>query len=352
MYQVYVGDEEISVPKEIFKYIDDLNSMEKQQILKKYDSVEDYYVLLYFYYFVKKKEIYEIAEDMGYSYGGIYNRLRIMHWNYSNDYDENKALFEKERKRLIEIKKLIIKKAEDERVGYTQEFRQFFIPIHKQGMKKSVYQKIGFDELYEFVLFFYYAVKCYPVVLTPEEYGIMFDEKPDTMFRKLKKIGLSLSPTEAAENVTKRGRRDSAKALSKGRLTRLRNIEENGGGGSKNENIFRNYIATVMHEYLPTEKYEYVIGVNAINIIGNKEIDVPIMIYDVESQVIHRFAVEYNGDCYHMEENDKEKEQLLHEKGWKYIAVFENSKTNDWTKGVVESKARQVCKEIRNLIME
>ena len=59
-------------------------------------------------------------------------------------------------------------------------------------------------------------------------------------------------------------------------------------------------------------------------ILEGKEIDIPIIVYDIKKHKVFRFAIEHNAPYFHNEERDTEKKVLATRKGWHYIAVIDN----------------------------
>ena len=82
-------------------------------------------------------------------------------------------------------------------------------------------------------------------------------------------------------------------------------------------------MSNFIYDYVDREKYEIIVGLSNTGILGSLEIDIPIMVYDVESNRVYRFAVEYNANFYHSQDRDLKKEALVVNKGWHYKAIIE-----------------------------
>ena len=109
-------------------------------------------------------------------------------------------------------------------------------------------------------------------------------------------------------------------------------------------------IKIVIYDYFYEDYYEVVIGTNAVGIIKDKEIDIPVIVFNSSNGACIKIAVEYNGEEYHKEEDIK-KLKLLKESNWIYYEVIERN--NDGShRGIkfIKEKAREAAKELKVIV--
>lgn len=93
-----------------------------------------------------------------------------------------------------------------------------------------------------------------------------------------------------------------------------------------------------------------IIGTNAVGIVKDKEIDIPVIVFNNLNGIYVKIAVEYNGEEYH-KEVDQKKLKLLNESNWIYYEVIE--KNNDGShSGIkfIREKARETAKELKQIV--
>lgn len=156
---------------------------------------------------------------------------------------------------------------------------------------------------------------------SPADLANIFNKTPRTFQLFFKENGLSRNRFEA--QAIAKEKRDYKQILNKGRETMIKN--QTLLKGSKQEVYTRDYINC----RLPLEIIgsEIVVGINNKSILDNgKEIDIPIII--LSNNKIYKFAIEYNGDFWHKnDEKDDIKLEMINQKGYHlfYIAPKHNA---------------------------
>lgn len=120
--------------------------------------------------------------------------------------------------------------------------------------------------------------------------------------------------------------------------------------GSTVEDYIRNKLDTILYDVL-SQDYEIVIGKNTINILKQYENDIPIII--IKNNVIYKFAIEFDGDYWHINnKNDEIKDKLLYNKGYKLFRI--NSKATITSDGIFkyQNDLNEKIEDIANKIKE
>ncbi len=166
--------------------------------------------------------------------------------------------------------------------------------------------------------------------------------------RRIKNLGLNKTHRDGNIDAVKQRVREYDKIQKSRRKTTLEYMSEQFLMGSIKENYFRTYLAETLPEYINTQNYDVIVGVNTLNI---REIDIPIMIYNISNGQVTRICVEYHGESFHRNDSDKKKNQLI-QRGWKYIAIWDVS-TNVELKnkyGTIDEQLTGCCNYIRKCV--
>lgn len=163
------------------------------------------------------------------------------------------------------------------------------------------------------------------------------------MYDYIKKHGFSKSQHQARQDAIRTGKIDYVEINKKGRKTRLKSISR-----SNKQDAFREMLK--FHLETLSKKYpsiEVVTGYNEYAILHNLEVDIPIIIFNNDH--VYKIAIEYDGEIFHSEESDKEKDDLLKEKGWLLIRIKE-LKADSTNFKLIEDNAKKVINKIEQLI--
>lgn len=165
---------------------------------------------------------------------------------------------------------------------------------------------------------------------------------------------MNIDHSTAQHNAASENRRNYSSIIHTGRKT-INDIRlKEGQFGSNIENLIRNKLSSSLVEYISSNKYEVIVGINNRDIIPPKEVDIPLVIIDQEKGAFCKFAIEVNAEIFHA---DKEREDLklqeLLYKDWFLFTIwlFDNAKKQN-TYGAVETQISEICKSINNIIEE
>ena len=319
-------------------------------IPKEYPSVYDYIAILFYYRFVEKLENREIAEILDVAPTNVLLRLYDYGWHYNKDYDINKELHEKELKVLNE--KFQVAKQEIFRINFEKYdlYRSVKLSQYYIRMRKRTWDIGGCKNKEEFLKYMFYFTQISKEKLSPKEMAWIFGIRVNAIQRRLEQLGIGLSYDEAMENKKQRGTQDYGATMRAGKATRIKALQKSATSGSMNECYFRDELSLVIYDYFYEDYYEVVIGTNAVGIIKDKEIDIPVIVFNSSNGACIKIAVEYNGEEYHKEEDIK-KLKLLKESNWIYYEVIERN--NDGShRGIkfIKEKAREAAKELKVIV--
>lgn len=319
-------------------------------IPKEYPSVYDYIAILFYYHFVEKLENREIAEIIDVAPTNVIQRLYDYGWHYSKDYDINKELHEKELKILNEKFELAKQKVSKINFEKYDLYRSVKLSQYYIRMRKRTWDIGGCKNKEEFLKYMFYFTQISEEKLSPKEMAWIFGIRVNAIQRRLEQLGIGLSYDEAIENKKQRGTQDYGATMRAGKATRIKALRKSATSGSMNECYFRDELSLVIYDYFYEDYYEVVIGTNAVGIIKDKEIDIPVIVFNSSNGACIKIAVEYNGEEYHKEEDIK-KLKLLKESNWIYYEVIERN--NDGShRGIkfIKEKARETAKELKIIV--
>lgn len=319
-------------------------------IPKEYPSVYDYIAILFYYHFVEKLENREIAEIIGVAPTNVIQRLYDYGWHYSKDYDINKEFHEKELERLNE--KLQKARKDISKINFEEyaSYRSAKLSQYYLSMRKRTWDIGGCKNKEEFLKYMYFFTNISEEKLSPKEMAWMFGIRVNAIQKRLERLGIGLSYDEAIKNKKLRGTQDYGATMRAGKTTRMKALRKSAISGSMNECYFRDELSLVVYDYFYEDYYEVVIGTNAVGIIKDKEIDIPVIIFNNLKGTHIKFAIEYNGEAYH-KEVDRKKLRLLNENNWIYYEILE--KNNDGShrgSRFIREKARETAKELKKIV--
>ena len=179
------------------------------------------------------------------------------------------------------------------------------ILIIGQNLRHDIYSKMNFKTGEEMARVLYYLVRVEG--MSRKDIAAFFGMNIDTIRLRLETLGLSVDHEEGIKLKKTRGSQNYDKTNLSIKKTRLNSQIRQHSTGSKNEDVLRKKLSLFLYEYIG-EKYETVVGLSNTGILGGgKEIDIPIVVCQRNTQKVFRFAVEYNGAQYHNEQRDAEK---------------------------------------------
>lgn len=333
------------IPPEIEVLSNSFTKARKSKLEKKYASTFDFLAILYYLRFEKKLEISDIAEKLGSKVVPIHNHLYNLSWHYSQSFEENKLISRK----VSGTKENILADAKNNSILLNSDISPKLKEVieNVQNIQKKSYLNLGFKSSEEYARVFYYL--CVEKHLSARDIMSLFDFTYGTVHLRLKNLGLNLSHEEGIEAKKNRKSQDYGKSFRSGQRTRTKHHSST---STKNEDRTRIRISQFIDECLNDSKYETIVGLSNTAILGGREIDIPVVIYNRENNRIYRFAVEYNGDYYHSEERDTDKKMLAKQKSWHYLAIVESSSSqysNDL--GILDKRVHEICEEIKSIVI-
>lgn len=154
--------------------------------------------------------------------------------------------------------------------------------------------------------------------------GLIYNKNERNFSKILKENNLVRNSFEA-QQIASDKKRDYKQIMNKGRETMMKN--QTSLKGSKPEIYTRDYINCKLPLEIPNS--EIIVGVNNKSILDNgKEIDIPIII--INDDKIYKFAIEYNGDFWHENENRESiKLDMVNQKGYHLFYITPNHSSTD-----------------------
>jgi hypothetical protein len=350
--KISIGDFNIEIskiPQEVKDLYNSFSIKRKEKLGQYYVSGYDFIVVLYYLRFVKKLEKSGIARKMGMKVVNVHEHLYNLAWNFSNDYAENKILSNIE---LVRLQGELVEAKEKSRLLDENEHIKLKIALKKEKYTpKNLYLDLGFKTFEEYVRTIYYLKLIRN--LSPKNFVRLFNMTIGVVHYRLRDLGFHLSHGEGITIKKEQRTQNYQVSLSSGQITRARTQLENFSTTSNIEDYFRKQLSNMIYRYFDCVKYDVVIGLSNRGVLGSLEIDIPIMIYDVGKNQVHRFAIEYNGEYYHTDERDMSKKKLAESKGWHYLDIIENSNnpySND--PDLLDPIIRETCEKIKKIILE
>ena len=261
------------IPQEVYAQENFLENKQKANINKAYSSVKNYLAVIYYLIFVEKREKSEAARLLGISPTPMHLALYNLGWSYSNDWDENNRL--KEEDMLDGIKKR--EAAKKIQLEDNKELRELMMQT-KRYTNKTKFKHFSSEEEYLKVLLYYSCIQK----LTRKQLVPIMGDSYGTIYHRLKNYGINLTAEEGMhrKRVNKTQNYTSTRRASNNtkRSTLLKN--QAFGSSSANELYARNYLADNISTYFMPKDYDVIVGCSNTGILGQKEIDIPIIIFN------------------------------------------------------------------------
>lgn len=334
----------------------------KKSLLREFKSVDDYIYILYWLRFYRKMgydEIGKLIKPLSKaSHNLAYTLYYGLNWNYSYNFSDVKENFVKEAQLLSGLKDKVSNEnirtlsfTVEQEYEYKNVFKHYKSIKKNKSLRKELYTNIGYYSLEDCFRAFYYLINI--CNLSTYQIAKIYGISHSTMTFKLKDLGLLADHETAMKNAVLFNRRNYENTLSTGRKTMSKSLLINGNIGSNSENLVRNIFASYLINYIDTETYEVIVGINNRNIIAPKEVDIPVIIINAENNHFYKFAIEFNGDTYHKdEEKDLIKKKQLEDKNWIFYSIWQYGSTKTQReKGEIEAQIKDICSNIKNVLM-
>lgn len=172
----------------------------------------------------------------------------------------------------------------------------------------------------------------------------LFGVSASTIHEKLKTYGISRNLSEARRKLVETGDIEYKEIMRKVRKTIRKSF-----GASNSQEFARKIFKEAIEKQLIRDDIsdiEVIVGYNEWSILRNKEVDLPIVIFDLKSNNVYKIAIEYNGEYFHENlQRDKEKEQDLAIQKWETYAIYEFSNMSN---ARIEEEVSKLAEEIIN----
>ena len=311
---------EKDIDRDLSEYISLIESKKLSlfHILKRWKSAKDYVYALYWLKFIKKLSYSEMEDE--YKLFGARNLYytNILNWHYNtNNFDECLKLYNEEKLRLSKVFQDSLKNMN---FIMDQEYISFYEKAKKQKFPQSltIYKSKG-----QLLSSLWYMIKI--CKLSPKEVSIATNSSVIAISRACRNYGISVPTDEAMKLSFGKQQRNFSASLMRARNTHLRTINKTVMMGSNLENYCRTYIDTNISKYIDITKFEVVVGVNSLNIIAGKEIDIPIIIINKLTNQVYKYALEIDGSFWHKirTQMDKRKNDLFVNSSWIFFRIVQ-----------------------------
>lgn len=179
--------------------------------------------------------------------------------------------------------------------------------------------------------------------LTCEEIGELLDCTKDTVSSWMNKLKVQMTISEARVQSIKAGRTNYADIHKKIRNGTARHLSR----GSSKEEIVRIELKSFFEEKLP-KCFEFIIGFTNWSILGDCEVDIPIVLINKDSNKIYKIAIEYDGAKFHDEIINLDKKRRLNEESWQYFNIFDDGLNREQLKDKIEDIILEILYLIEN----
>jgi hypothetical protein len=319
-----------------------VSSLRRYKIEENYSSVYDFYGILFYFRFIEKLESSEIANLLGVQVETIHIHFYNLRWHYSKDFEQNNVEYKKEIEFLTTVLNNAKKIAVENEIDQHPKVKEALLKA--KGIKSSSYTKLNMNSLEEYIWVLYHLI--YIEELTTVQLSILFNLSYSTIAFRVKKLGFNLTHAEGILKKSKNKRHNYEKTERARKVTIIKSQKEHSSTGSKNENYARFLLANFMYDYLDSKVFDIIVGVNNTGILFSNEVDIPLIVHNRLNNKIFKFAIEYNGEIYH--ENDNEKILKSKERGWIYLPIIElkNQRASNSPK-IIENLVRNTCEIIK-----
>ena len=310
-----------AIPTDVEDLFKSFSKWRVNGLTKYYGSAYDFLVILYHLRFIEKLEASDIATRFGLQKEDVHLHLYAFGWNFSTDYGENKSIFEY---KLTEWKEALARALIEAYSLDINEHVKLKEALNKsKRIQKRSYHDLKFTSVEEYTRVIYYLLNIEN--LSPINIMQLFNLSYSNIQYRLRAFGFNVGHEDGISGKKQRKSQNYGKTIRNSRKSRVNNqLRQFSPSASINEDYVRSQLSNFIYDYVDREKYEIIVGLSNTGILGSLEIDIPIMVYDVESNRVYRFAVEYNANFYHSQDRDSKKEALVVNKGWHYKAIIEN----------------------------
>lgn len=248
-----------------------------------------------------------------------------LNWDYStNDFDEMLLIKKKENEKI----QIILNRYDSNSERFESlEYKMFLEKIKALPsihFLKKVHMKT--EDLYKMIYYLYVENQ-----LTTKQLSRCFKISKNSMYRELVKMGINMTLEEASQRASKQGSRNYTKIYNNAKKRMMYSVLEGGLTGSESENHLRTILNVELINRLDRQRYIVIVGLNNSGIIPPREVDIPIIIIDNDSDKIKKIAVEFNGAHWHNQNDvkDEKKAEDLEKIDWKYFGFFYSGKSNE-----------------------
>jgi hypothetical protein len=269
-------------------------------------------------------------------------------WSYVGSFEEIIKQHEQETNSLQKIDSIAFSEINN-KLKEDKEFLNYFERV-KNVKLRYIYKKMGFETPVEYIKKMYYLVNYEN--LTSQQIARHYNIHGRSMQTHLGNIELNRDRQTANEIAVMNGRRNFQKSRNNSIKTAVNNFNETGLVGSREENIARTSLETLLINYFNSKRFEIIVGINNHFIIPPKEVDIPVIIINKATQKIYKIAIEFNGDGFH-DEDDKIKKENLIQNGWIYYSIWYRDNTSQFQKevyGSTEKQLKECCGEIKKIV--
>lgn len=174
----------------------------------------------------------------------------------------------------------------------------------------------------------------------------LFGCNNSSIHNHLKHYGFANNLSQARKRLIKDGAINYNDIFHKGRATAQKS-QAKSNAEEWTRYIFKNklYEKVIRHNL---EILELITGVNELNILHGKEVDMAFIIINTKLNKFFKFAIEFNGNYWHKDiERDIEKSENLASKNWICYTI-----TDDLSNMKIEDKIDDICNKIANNVLE
>jgi hypothetical protein len=331
-------------------------SKTKNNFFKQFDTVDDYIFILYYLKFDQKLNYAEIGNklypEVKSNFFKVFSEYSNLGLNYSGNFNECKEAFFanlqklnilKEKSYTIDLNSFNL--SEFQYTEYYELLEKFIVSLTKKRVTELCL-KLGFTTPEDyFKTLYYYTRIC---KLSSLEIAIILNLTASGSQSRLRALGLTMDRETAQKNAN----RNYTNTIHTGRNTMNNAIIKTGAFGSNIENVVRNKFAMYLSTHINKDNYEVVVGINNQTIIAPKEIDIPIIIIDISKNIFFKFAIEFNGYCFHEDPKREEiKIEELKSKNWTCYTIWQLSNTKKQREfGEIKQQIIEICSEIKKII--
>jgi len=333
------------IQKEINDELKNLSKTRRGQLCKSYETPEDFFTIFYGLRFVLRNSNEEISKALNTSHDYINHTLEGLNIEYSDDYEINKQMFNEHYSNLQKRRENGIERIKALDVSHHPELAEILDDPKKVRIAKKIV-KSGtcgdtFADYQDFIkqIYYFYVIEG----ISPKDMCKMFNWYNGSMQNWLKKMGIRRTPEEGMRAKIKNKSQNYQKTYAEGLKTTLKSqIDFSNPRSSKNENVFRHFLAIDIINHFDNTIYDVGVCCKNVGILGAKETDIPIFIYNKKLQCLHRFVIEYNGPLH---TDDSDKINRARENGWEYIPI-EDKPEYSRNEEIINERARSFGNEL------